>query len=262
MSGIKLGVEISGTGGQPVLAMIHGFAGSSRTWEFVRPLLERHFQLVLFDLPGHGGVTPQSDVSLTRLAETIATFLLKSVEGPRNLCGYSMGGRIALHVGLQFPDAVTRLALIGASPGIADAGEREARRTSDRELAANIRKNGQEWFEKYWSNLPIFASQRELAIDMQLWLKRERMLNDPEGLALALEQWGTGEQEYLLPGLVDLICPTLLLAGARDEKYCGISQQMIEVIPTSHLIAIPEAGHAAHIEQPSDTAQELISFFQ
>ena len=37
------------------------------------------------------------------------------------LAGYSMGGRIALHVALALPDRVGRLVLIGASPGIADA---------------------------------------------------------------------------------------------------------------------------------------------
>lgn len=260
--GVKIGVEISGTGRQPVLTLVHGFAGSHRTWELVRPLLEPHFQLAVLDLPGHGGVTPQSDVDLMRLAECIATFLTQAVHGPRCVCGYSMGGRIALHVALYFPEAVSRLSLIGASPGIEDETERLQRRDSDRELAASIRANGVDWFEKYWSNLPLFASQKELTLDLQLWLKRERMANDPEGLALALEQWGAGKQKFLLPSLVELKCPTLLISGERDEKYGALSQQMAETIPFSRSVAIPDAGHAVHIEQPSAVAQELISFFQ
>ena len=39
-----------------------------------------------------------------------------------------MGGRIALHAALALPERVERLVLIGASPGIADPAEREARR--------------------------------------------------------------------------------------------------------------------------------------
>jgi 2-succinyl-6-hydroxy-2,4-cyclohexadiene-1-carboxylate synthase len=260
-SGVKIGVEISGTGGKPVLTLIHGFAGSQRTWDLVRPLLEPHFQLILLDLPGHGGVIPQLEVDLARLSESIATLLSRAVRGPRCLCGYSMGGRIALHVALRFPEAVSRLALIGTSPGIQDDGEREQRRNTDRELAGNIRHQGIEWFEQYWSNLPLFATQKDLTLDKQVWLKRERLANDPEGLALALELWGTGQQEWILPRLEELRCPTLLLAGAKDEKFCVLAEQMDELIPTSQYLAIPEAGHAPHIEQPSSVAQELISFF-
>jgi len=260
-SGVKIGLEIAGTGGRPVLTLIHGFAGSQRTWELMRPLLEPHFQLILLDLPGHGGVVPQPGVDLMCLAESIATFLTQAVRGPRCLCGYSMGGRIALHVALRFPESVSRLALISTSPGIKDDNEREQRRNSDRELAQNIRHHGLEWFETYWSSLPLFATQKELTVDRQLWLKRERLANDPEGIALALEQWGTGEQEWLLPWLVEVKCPTLLISGARDGKYCALAELMNEMIPSSQFLAIPEAGHAPHIEQPSALAQELISFF-
>jgi 2-succinyl-6-hydroxy-2,4-cyclohexadiene-1-carboxylate synthase len=260
-TGVKIGLEIGGTGGRPVLTLVHGFAGSSRAWEFMRPLLEQDFQLALLDLPGYGGVPPQPDVDLARIAETIATLLTQSVRGPRYLCGYSMGGRIALHVALQHPEVVTKLALIGTSPGIANDGERAQRMASDDELAKKIRAQGIEWFEQYWSSLPLFATQKELTPDVQSWLRHERLANDADGLALALEHWGTGHQEWLLPRLSALSCPTLLISGARDEKYCALAEQMAEEIPTCSQVAIPDAGHAAHIEQPDAVARELLSFF-
>ena len=260
-SGVKIGLEIAGTGGQPVLTLIHGFAGSARTWELLRPLLERDFQLALLDLPGHGGVPAQRELDLARLAETIATFLTQSVHGPRYLCGYSMGGRIALHIALHHPDAVSKLALIGASPGIENETERTQRGASDSELATKIRAHGIEWFEQYWSNLPLFTTQKELTPDVQNWLRHERLANDTEGLALALEHWGTGRQEWLLPQLAELQCPTLLISGTKDEKYCALAQQMAEQIPTCSQVAIPDAGHAAHIEQPDTVAHELLAFF-
>ncbi len=260
-TGIKIGLEIAGTGGQPVLTLIHGFAGSAHTWDLIRPILERDFQLALLDLPGHGGVPAQREIDLPRIAETIATFMTQSVHGPRYLCGYSMGGRIALHIALHHPDVVTKLALIGASPGIAADKERSMRVASDNELAAKIRAQGIEWFEQYWSKLPLFATQKELTPDVQNWLRIERLANDAEGLALALEQWGTGRQEWLVPTLADLQCPTLLISGAKDEKYCALAEQMAEEIPICSQVAIPDAGHAAHIEQPDAVAHELLAFF-
>ncbi len=60
--------------------------------------------------------------------------------GPFALAGYSMGGRIALHAALALGDRVQRLVLIGASPGIADAGERA--RAPSRRRAAGRRAGG------------------------------------------------------------------------------------------------------------------------
>jgi 2-succinyl-6-hydroxy-2,4-cyclohexadiene-1-carboxylate synthase len=258
---VKIGLEISGTGGRPVLTLIHGFAGSHKTWHFVRPIVEHEFQLALLDLPGHGEVPPQANISLPRIAETIATFLAQSVQGPKYLCGYSMGSRIALHIALNHPGAADKLALIGASPGFPSEQERTTRRESDGELARNIRSNGISWFADYWPTLPIFASQTDLPPETRDWLRGERLANDPEGLALALEQWGTGQQEWLLPKLGGLRCPTLLLSGARDEKFSQLCGQMAEAIPDCTTVAIPDAGHAAHIERPEAVARELITFF-
>jgi len=258
---VSFGLEVAGTDGQPVLLLIHGFAGSSHTWDAILPFLEPHFQLVLLDLPGHGTASFQPDISLLELCEAISKILVHGIPEPRFVCGYSMGGRIALHVALHWPDAMNKLAVIGASPGIENTEERTARCQSDLAFAAQIRANGIEWFERYWSNLPLFATQKALAPEVQDRLKRERLANHPEGLALALENWGTGEQEWLLPRLVEIPCPTLLISGARDDKFCKLSRQMAEVIPSSRRVDIPASGHAAHIEQPESVARELISFF-
>jgi len=259
---VSFGLEVAGTEGKPVLLLVHGFAGSSHTWDAVLPLLEPHFQLVLLDLPGHGTAAFQPDISLLELCEAVSKILVHGIPEPRFVCGYSMGGRIALHVALHWPNAMNKLAVIGASPGIESIEERAARHQSDQALAAQIRANGIEWFENYWSNLPLFATQKELPPEVQDWLKRERLGNRPEGLAVALENWGTGMQEWLLPRLAEIHCPTLLISGARDEKFCNLSRQIAEVIPASRHVEIPASGHAAHIEQPEAVAHELISFFQ
>ena len=258
---VSFGLEVAGTEGKPVLLLIHGFAGSSHTWDASLPFLEPHFQIVLLDLPGHGAAALQPDVSWHQLCEAVSEILVHGIPEPRYVCGYSMGGRIALHVALHWPNAMNKLAVIGASPGIENVEERATRHQSDHALAAQIRSNGIEWFENYWSHLPLFATQKELPPEVQEWLKRERLANPPEGLAAALENWGTGEQEWLLPRLAEIQCPTLLISGARDEKFCNLSRQMAQAIPSSRRVEIPDAGHAAHIEQPESVAHELRQFF-
>ena len=83
-------------------------------------------------------------VTLDAVIEDVATL----PAGHFTLVGYSMGGRIALHVALALGARVQRLVLIGGSPGIADVAEREARRDADERLAAEIESSTVEEFAR------------------------------------------------------------------------------------------------------------------
>ena len=252
----------------PVLALVHGFAGSLHTWDYLRVDLEQHFHLMLIDLPGHGR-TPlpaESDFTLVRLGEALGQLISNAADGPARLCGYSMGGRIALHTALFAPETVKSLALIGTSAGIGDPKEREERRKSDRELAANIREKGIEWFADYWHNLPLFSTLKSLPPPIREHLYEARLANVPESLAYTLEHFGVGTQEDLHSRLFELQCPLLLIAGALDHKFCRLNQIAEQDARASALpvkrAEIHGAGHAAHIEAPDLVAQELIDFLK
>jgi 2-succinyl-6-hydroxy-2,4-cyclohexadiene-1-carboxylate synthase len=264
-SSINWHIEWHGAPELPVLALIHGFAGSHHTWDFMIPELEEHFHLLLIDLPGHGK-TPlpqESAFDLVRLGEALGQCISNAAEEPAFLCGYSMGGRIALHTALYFPEIVQSLALIGASAGISDLSEREQRRQKDNALAEQIRQNGVAWFTDYWAEQPVFASQKNLAEPIQQILKQARLQNDPEGLAYSLEHFGAGTQQDLHPRLFELSCPLLLMAGSQDKKFCqqnwGIEQFAGGNVPVTR-VEIHGAGHAAHVEAPDLVAQALIEF--
>ena len=70
-----------------------------------------------------------------------------------------MGGRLALALALRIPQRVRRLVLVSASPGLADAGERAARRAADEALADRIEAIGVEAFAREWAAQPLFAGQ-------------------------------------------------------------------------------------------------------
>ena len=69
-----------------------------------------------------------------------------------------MGGRVALHVALAYPEVVGRLVLMSATPGIEDPAERQARRTSDEALARRLESEGVEKFVRWWLGQPLFAT--------------------------------------------------------------------------------------------------------
>jgi 2-succinyl-6-hydroxy-2,4-cyclohexadiene-1-carboxylate synthase len=178
------------------------------------------------------------------------------------LLGYSMGGRIALALALAEPERVGALVLESASPGIADPEERAARRAADQALAARIEREGIEAFVDFWMSQPLFVSQARLGPDALATARRARLRSGAPGLAGSLRGVGAGIQEPLWHRLGELRVPTLLVAGAEDEKFQAIARRMAAGIPDCEVAFIPEAGHNTHLENPAAFAQEVVGFLE
>ncbi len=237
------------TGGRR-LVLVHGFTQTSRCWAPFDELLAAHHPLRLVDAPGHGA----SGHATAGIAQ--AARLLAITGDAATYVGYSMGGRIALRLALDRPDLVSRLVLIGASPGIDDPDARAARRESDVRLADRIEAIGVPAFLDEWLMQPLFA---ELPPERVHRAERER--NTATGLAASLRHLGTGAQAPLWSRLVDLAMPVLLVSGECDTKFTAIAQRMAEQIGDSATVAvIPRAGHTAHLEQPERTAAAVLDW--
>ena len=122
-----------------------------------------------------------------------------------------MGGRLCLMLALDRPDLIERLVLISASPGIADAGAREARRTEDERLAQEIERDGVEAFLERWLAQPMFETLPRGRDD------RRPASATPRRLAHQLRVLGQGAQEPLWDRLAELAMPVLLVAGVRQD---------------------------------------------
>src|SRR5262245_20422975 len=140
----------------PALVLLHGFTQTRQSWRRTAQALAGRYRALVPDLPGHGQAlhrTPSFDAcaAYVRALAPARTFVL---------AGYSMGGRIALHSAVTLgPEVVTRLVLVGASPGLADPGERLERRRADDALADRIETLDIEMFAREWGAQPLFAGQ-------------------------------------------------------------------------------------------------------
>ncbi len=244
------------------VALLHGFSGSSEDWgpTATRLASEGHAAHAI-DLPGHGSTgTPHEAArfSARETARDLAQVAAALGLTEAHWIGYSMGGRVALHLALMFPARAASLILESASPGIADDAERAARRTEDDALAGRIESLGVAWFAEHWESLPIFASQAALPEPARATLRARRLLNSPAGLAGSLRGLGQGMQEYLMPRLPEISRPVLFLSGALDAKYGALAEGMAGAIAGAEHVTIPGAGHNIHLEQPEPFARALL----
>jgi 2-succinyl-6-hydroxy-2,4-cyclohexadiene-1-carboxylate synthase len=231
------------------VALVHGFTGTNESWADVAALLVPDLQVAPVDLPGHGAS------SHVRLGFEDAAAAIGTAGGEAAYVGYSMGGRLCLRLAIDRPDLVAALVLIGASPGLASADERAARRQADERLAAGIERDGTERFLQRWLSHPLFAtldpSPDELA---------RRRQNPPEGLASALRLLGPGAQEPLWDRLDELHMPVLLIVGERDAKFLKIGQRMLDAGLRARLEVVANAGHAVQLEDPTACAELIREF--
>jgi 2-succinyl-6-hydroxy-2,4-cyclohexadiene-1-carboxylate synthase len=145
---------------------------------------------------------------------------------------------------------VSALVLEGASPGLGDPAERAARVASDEVLAARLEREGLVPFIDFWERIPLFATQDRLSAERREGLRRQRLKNDPLGLANSLRGMGQGAQPSFRHRLGEVRVPTLLVAGEEDAKFRALAEEIAAALPEARFATIPGAGHAAHFERP------------
>lgn len=232
----------------PTLVLLHGFTHTGASWDRVGAALAERYRPLAPDIRGHGSASGVEPVSL----DTVIGDLDSLAPPTFTLAGYSMGGRMALHLALARPERLERLVLIGASPGLADAAERSARRVSDEQLADEIERSTIEAFAQRWAQTPVLAG---LPADVAAAVHADRLRSTPAGLARALRGLGTGALAPLWDRLGELRTPVTLIVGERDEKFRGIATQMARVLPDARLEVVAGAGHAVHLEAPGRVAE-------
>ncbi|HEV2579570.1 MAG TPA: 2-succinyl-6-hydroxy-2,4-cyclohexadiene-1-carboxylate synthase [Ktedonobacteraceae bacterium] len=265
VNGIRLGVELLGEpGARRTLVLLHGFTGSAAGWgSHLDALAADNMRVIAFDLHGHGQSDAPADPERYSMEHCRADILAALRElgvgaGEAVLVGYSMGGRIALYLALG--GFFRALVLESASPGLASAAERAARRASDEALAVSIERDGVAAFVERWERLPLFASQHALPADRREALHAQRLRNSAMGLANSLRGVGLGAQPALHDRLPTLDLPVLLMSGELDQKFSELAAQMAQLLPHAQWRSVPGAGHAVHLERPEEF-DELVNDF-
>lgn len=95
--------------------LIHGLAGSSKTWDSVMPLLAAGYDVIAPDLLGHGeSAKPSGDYSLGAFASGLRDFLAVLDVSSVTIVGHSFGGGVAMQLAYQHPELLDRLVLVGS----------------------------------------------------------------------------------------------------------------------------------------------------
>jgi 2-succinyl-6-hydroxy-2,4-cyclohexadiene-1-carboxylate synthase len=233
------------------LVLLHGFGGTRHAWDSVVAQLDpQRYRPLALDLPGHGDA--KSHAGSITLESCVQAVLLQSPDR-FGLCGYSMGGRIALRLALAAPERISRLVLVSSTAGIEDAYERAQRRARDRALAEELERAPFEQFFEKWRDQPLF---RDDPPEVRARAREDQRRNDPRALAAVICGVGAGEMKPLWSRLGEMRVPTTILVGQRDPKFLALGARMHELMPDSELRVVP-GGHDLPRESAEQVARAL-----
>jgi 2-succinyl-6-hydroxy-2,4-cyclohexadiene-1-carboxylate synthase len=253
--GARVVYDVGGDG--PAVTLLHGFTQSRVMWDEVAEGLGAGWRLLSPDLRGHGQTEVEPGGAYTMdacLGDLDALWGALGVDRT-HLVGYSMGGRLALHVATRRPDRL--LSLVTVSARTLPEPARAARREADEELARAIEHNGIEWFVEHWSSLPMFAGVARRGGAFNRALRERRLRNRPRELAASLRERGAGAAPPVDEGLRGLRAPALFVAGSEDRPYVEAAATLAAMVPRGRVEIVDGAGHNVPAERPRELAALL-----
>lgn len=235
---------------KPPILLLHGFLGRAADWRSVRAGLPAEWNVRAPDLPGHGAATGLDAYTM----DAAADLALAGVAAPADVVGYSMGGRLALHIAATRPETVRRVVAVSGSPGLRTAPERAARRDLDAQRAAALQADFPAFVEQ-WYRMPLWASLSD-ALRQRLTADRTQH-NRPAELAASLSGMGTGAQPGHWDALGGISAPVWAVAGALDPRFVDLARQMARASGSVEAVDLPDAGHFVPAERPAALAALL-----
>jgi pimeloyl-ACP methyl ester carboxylesterase len=96
------------------LLLLHGAIGASRQLQAVADKLSEHYDVHLFDFPGHGGKElPDEPFSIPFFSDAVLRYIQNNNLQPVTIFGYSMGGYVGMYLAKHYPDIISRVITLG-----------------------------------------------------------------------------------------------------------------------------------------------------
>ena len=242
-------------GNGPDLVLVHGWGMHGDVWGDLPALLASHFRVTTLDLPGHG----RSRTSLS--AQSLSDFTDAVVEicpAPAVWLGWSLGALVALDAALRYPENVTKLVLVGATPKFVQAPDWPHAMPVDvfSDFAHNLSHDYQATLLRFLS-LHVGRNEDGRALLKLLRAKVFTPHGDPQPAALAAGL-AILEQTDLRARLADIRVPALVVHGSHDRLAAPAGAEFLAAhLPQAHLLRIEGAGHAPFLSHPAQFAQAV-----
>lgn len=239
----------------PVIIFIHGFPLNKSMWDLQVEALKDDYRVITYDVRGHGGSAGNGNFSMDVFGNDLIDLMDRLEVGTATLCGFSMGGYIALNAIGKYPHSFNALVLADTQCK-ADTPEGRERRM---EAIESIRKNGiEQYADESVKNL--FAPESVNAKPAEVAAVK-KMITDTAENSLGNTLRALSERKEMCNKLPRINVPVLIMVGKEDKiTPLADARLMHEKIQDASLVVIDHAGHVANIEHPDEFNKHLKKF--
>lgn len=239
---VKIYYEDHGNG--EAILLTHGYSATSKMWAGQIGSLSEKYRVISWDMRGHGESDSPDALGLYSEAHTIgdmAAILDECGIDTAVIAGLSLGGYMSLAFNLKYPERVAGLMLFDTGPGYKNDKARESWNDMARKRADVIDEEG----------LAALGNSSEVRVSSHT--SAAGMANAARGMLVQVD-------DRIIQSLPEVTVPTLVLVGENDRQFLGATDYMALKIPGAVKEIIPDAGHAANIDQPELFNRAVLDF--
>jgi 3-oxoadipate enol-lactonase len=241
----------------PEVMLCHALGCDLSMWDAVAEQLKTRFTVIRYDARGHGqSAAPAGPYSMEMLADDAAALITAQAAGPVHFVGLSMGGMTAQALAARHPQHVKSITIANAANFYGEpAGAMWRTRMNTvltQGVAAVAESAIQRWFTPEFIADTVGGGAARVAALRQ---KFEKIAPEPYAAscgAVAAIDFRSSNQR--------ITCPTLVIAGSRDEATpLALSEAIASSISGAQLVTLP-AAHLSAVEQPQEFSALLETF--
>jgi len=251
-----LHVETIGDGDP--LVMLHGWGMHGGIWGDTAAQLAQHFRVHCVDLPGHAASVSLGAFTLDSVVDQLAA----QFDRPVTVCGWSLGGQIALHWAMREPEKIKRLVLVTSTPCFAARKDWQFGMPQHilQQFADDLEKNHAATLRRFLA-LQVRGSEGERELLATL---RESLFSrgepDLDALRGGLEILRDADQREVLPKIMQ---PVLVISGERDKLTLpATSHYLAQRLPNACVVEIRGAAHAPFMSHPEEFVKHVVEYMK
>jgi pimeloyl-[acyl-carrier protein] methyl ester esterase len=254
---MTLYVETEGAGRD--LVLLHGWGMHGGVWNPVKALLARHFRVHIIDMPGFGysADAMQSPYTMRWLVEQMAEVMPKKIL----LCGWSLGGQVALQWAMQQPEQLEKLILVSTTPrflNVPDWNNGIEEQVFNR-FAEGIQSDYQPAMTRF---LALQAQGGDDTLATVRELKLHFFKRQPPSAAALAAGLALLHDNDLRSDVAGIRLPTIILHGARDRVVPIAAGLWLKAQMDAEMEVKENASHAPFLSHPGWFADTLIGHLQ
>lgn len=238
--------------GQPVL-FIHGLGSSSRDWEMQVPFFSKQYQIITFDLRGHGqSQKPRGPYTISLFAADTAELIKSLGVPPAHIIGISLGGMIAFQLAIDHPELIKSLMIVNAGPEVVVRTWKDRWQVFFRFAIVyllGMRKMGEVLSKRLFPK-DEQASLREIFVERWAENDTQAYLNTLR----AIVGWSVTNQIHKIN------LPTLIVAAEHDYTPVSAKEAFVSQMPKAKLVVVENSRHATPVDSPERFNELVLSF--